>query len=83
MEGPRRVPPLSPLPGLGLQKPGLSARGAGAIRRAVSRGDVPRKDWLRRLGDKVKDKWQEPVIDGGPCGAATIPVGAARRSTTR
>ena len=40
------------------------------------------EDRLRRLGDKVKDKWQEPVIDGGPLWSGNIPARTSQRQVT-
>ena len=67
----------------GLQKAGLSPE-ALATFAAPFREGMYQEDRLRRLGDKVKDKWQEPVIDGGPLWSGNIPAeDALRQVTTR
>ena len=60
----------------GLQKAGLSPE-ALATFAAPFREGMYQEDRLRRLGDKVKDKWQEPVIDGGPLWSGNIPADGA------
>src|SRR5829696_2462309 len=57
----------------GLQKSGLSSE-ALATFAAPFREGMYQDDRLRRLGDKVKDRWQEPVIDGGPLWSGNIPA---------
>ena len=67
----------------GLQKAGLSPE-ALATFAAPFREGMYQEDRLRRLGDKVKDKWQEPVIDGGPLWSGNIPAeDELRQVTTR
>ena len=64
----------------GLQKAGISPE-ALATFAAPFREGMYQEDRLRRLGDKVKDKWQEPVIDGGPLWSGNIPAGATPVTT--
>ena len=64
----------------GLQKSGLSPE-ALATFAAPFREGMYQEDRLRRLGDKVRDRWQEPVIDGGPLWSGNISVGAAQVTT--
>lgn len=71
----------------GLQKAGLSVE-ALATFAAPFREGMYQEDRLRRLGDKVKDKWQEPVIDGGPLWSGNIrsgntPVGGTPVTTRK
>jgi Dyp-type peroxidase family len=64
----------------GLQKSGLSPE-ALATFAAPFREGMYQEDRLRRLGDKVKDKWQKPVIDGGPLWSGNITAGAVPVTT--
>lgn len=57
----------------GLQKLGLAAE-ALATFSAPFREGMYQEDRLRRLGDKVKDEWQDSVIKGGPRWSANIPA---------
>ncbi|GEP60692.1 Dyp-type peroxidase [Reyranella soli] len=57
----------------GLQKAGLSPE-ALATFAAPFREGMYQEDRLRRLGDKIKNEWQEPVIDGGPLWSGNVPV---------
>ena len=57
---------------IGLQKSGLSPE-ALATFAAPFREGMYQDDRLRRLGDKVKDRWQESVIDDGPLWSGNIP----------
>jgi hypothetical protein len=57
----------------GLQKSGLG-RDALASFSAPFREGMYREDRLRRLGDRIKGKWQRPVIDGGPRWSGNTPV---------
>jgi Dyp-type peroxidase family len=67
----------------GLQKAGLPPE-ALATFAAPFREGMYQDDRLRRLGDKVKDKWQEPVIEGGPLWSGNIPAeDELRQVTTR
>jgi deferrochelatase/peroxidase EfeB len=72
----------------GLGKTGLSPE-ALATFAAPFREGMYQEDRLRRLGDKVKDKWQESVIDDGPVWSGNIAVGGdqpsleLRKVTTR
>ena len=49
----------------GLQKSGLSAEALASFS-APFREGMYQEDRLRRLGDRIRDEWQRPVIDGGP-----------------
>lgn len=65
----------------GLQTAGLSPE-ALATFAAPFREGMYQEDRLRRLGDKVRDKWQEPVIDGGPLWSGNnAPVGGTLVTT--
>ena len=67
----------------GLQKAGLSPE-ALATFAAPFREGMYQEDRLRRLGDKVKDRWQESVIDDGPLWSGNIPAeDELRQVTTR
>jgi|1185.fasta_scaffold11233_2 Dyp-type peroxidase family len=57
----------------GLQKIGLS-QDVLATFSAPFREGMYQEDRLRRLGDKVDDKWQETVIKGGPQWSGNTPV---------
>jgi Dyp-type peroxidase family len=62
----------------GLQKLGLSAD-ALATFSAPFREGMYQEDRLRRLGDRVKGKWQDTVIAGGPRWSANIPTRKEKR----
>lgn len=49
----------------GLQKSGLDADALASFSAPFQEG-MYQEDRLRRLGDRIKDKWQGTVIDGGP-----------------
>ena len=65
----------------GLQKSGLG-RDALASFSAPFREGMYQEDRLRRLGDRIRDKWQRPVIDGGPRWSGNTPR-EGRRSYRR
>jgi Dyp-type peroxidase family len=56
----------------GLQQLGLSAETLATFS-APFREGMYQEDRLRRLGDKVKDEWQDTVIKGGPQWSANVP----------
>jgi deferrochelatase/peroxidase EfeB len=58
----------------GLGNAGLSPEALATFAEPFREG-MYQEDRLRRLGDRVKDKWQEPVIDGGPLWSGNILVG--------
>ena len=64
----------------GLQKSGLG-RDALASFSAPFREGMYQEDRLRRLGDRIKGKWQRPVIDGGPRWSGNTPVKDERTLT--
>jgi Dyp-type peroxidase family len=57
---------------VGLQKMGLSKVALDSFA-APFREGMMQEDRLRRLGDRLKDKWLETVIDGGPQWSANTP----------
>ncbi|HEY2612914.1 MAG TPA: hypothetical protein VGI94_19050 [Reyranella sp.] len=57
----------------GLQKSGLSAEALASFSQPFREG-MYQEDRLRRLGDRIKDEWQRPVIEGGPRWSGNTPV---------
>jgi deferrochelatase/peroxidase EfeB len=57
----------------GLQKLGLAPDALATFSQPFREG-MYQEDRLRRLGDKVKDEWQDSVIKGGPRWSANIPA---------
>jgi Dyp-type peroxidase family len=57
----------------GLQKSGLDANTLASFS-APFREGMYQEDRLRRLGDRIKGKWQDTVIDGGPLWSGNAPV---------
>jgi Dyp-type peroxidase family len=57
----------------GLQKSGLSAEALASFSQPFREG-MYQEDRLRRLGDRIKDEWQPPVIEGGPRWSGNTPV---------
>jgi deferrochelatase/peroxidase EfeB len=57
----------------GLQKSGLDANALASFS-APFREGMYQEDRLRRLGDRIKSKWQGTVIDGGPQWSGNTPV---------
>ena len=57
----------------GLRKSGLDADALASFS-APFREGMYQEDRLRRLGDRIKDKWQGTVIDGGPQWSGNTPV---------
>ncbi len=57
----------------GLQKSGLSAEALASFSQPFREG-MYQEDRLRRLGDRIRDEWQRPVIDGGPRWSGNTPV---------
>ena len=57
----------------GLQKSGLSADALASFSQPFREG-MYQEDRLRRLGDRIKDQWQRPVIEGGPRWSGNTPV---------
>ena len=64
----------------GLQKSGLGGDALASFS-APFREGMYQEDRLRRLGDRIKGKWQRPVIDGGPRWSGNTPVKDERTLT--
>ncbi|MGZ3338356.1 MAG: Dyp-type peroxidase [Reyranella sp.] len=57
----------------GLQKSGLAAEALASFSQPFREG-MYQEDRLRRLGDRIRDEWQRPVIEGGPRWSGNTPV---------